>query len=165
MRQGRGGWFAHPALSTLIALVWLALQSTLDWPQPLVALLLGLAIPRLVAGFLGEGTRLRSAATAVRLVLVVLRDVVVANVEVAWIVINPWSKPQPAWLHVPLALEHPSAIGVLAAIITTTPGTVSCVVDETRREIVVHALDCRDPAAMVAQIKARYEAPLKEIIG
>ena len=32
-----------------------------------------------------------------------------------------------------------------------------------RRAILVHALDCSDPDAMVADIKARYEAPLKEI--
>jgi multisubunit Na+/H+ antiporter MnhE subunit len=31
---------------------------------------------------------------------------------------------------------------LLATIITTTPGTVSCIVDEERRLIWVHALDC-----------------------
>jgi multicomponent K+:H+ antiporter subunit E len=68
-------------------------------------------------------------------------------------------------VRVPLALDDEIAITLLAAIITTTPGTVSCVVDETRREIVVHALDCADPVAMAAQIKARYERPLQEIFG
>jgi multicomponent K+:H+ antiporter subunit E len=29
----------------------------------------------------------------------------------------------------------------------------------------VHALDCADPAALAAQIKARYERPLMEIFG
>ncbi|HEY9239885.1 MAG TPA: Na+/H+ antiporter subunit E, partial [Burkholderiaceae bacterium] len=73
--------------------------------------------------------------------------------------------PRPAWVRVPLVLDDPVAITLLATIITTTPGTVSCVVDEGRREIVVHALDCDDAAAMAAQIKQRYEAPLKEILG
>jgi multicomponent K+:H+ antiporter subunit E len=66
---------------------------------------------------------------------------------------------------VPLALTHPTAITLLAAVITTTPGTVSCVVDEERRQILVHALDCDDPAALAAQIRQRYEAPLMEIFG
>ena len=39
------------------------------------------------------------------------------------------------------------------------------VVDDDRRQILVHALDCSDPAAMVADMKQRYEAPLKEIFG
>jgi multicomponent K+:H+ antiporter subunit E len=68
-------------------------------------------------------------------------------------------------VRVPLALRQPGAITLLAAIITTTPGTVSCVVDDDAHEILVHALDCQDPAAMAAQIKARYEQPLLEIFG
>ncbi|MDP1535369.1 MAG: Na+/H+ antiporter subunit E, partial [Rubrivivax sp.] len=73
--------------------------------------------------------------------------------------------PQPAWVQVPLALRHPTAITLLATIITTTPGTVSCVVDDERHLILVHALDCDDPAALAAQIKQRYEEPLMEILG
>ena len=52
---------------------------------------------------------------------------------------------------------------LLATIITTTPGTVSCVVDDEAHEIWVHALDCGDPQEMAAQIKQRYEQPLLEI--
>ena len=54
-----------------------------------------------------------------RLLLVVLVDIVVANLAVAWIVLNPRSCPQPAWVHVPLALTHPTGITLLATIITT----------------------------------------------
>jgi len=39
------------------------------------------------------------------------------------------------------------------------------VVDEERGEIRVHALNCDDAAAMVADMKARYEAPLLRIFG
>jgi multicomponent K+:H+ antiporter subunit E len=55
------------------------------------------------------------------------------------------------------------AIAMLATIISTAPGTVSCIVDESRARIFVHALDCADPAALVSHIKQRYEHPLKEI--
>lgn len=157
------GWFAHPVLSLLIAAVWLLLQGSLDPVHWLFAALLGLAIPRLVAPFLGDGVRLHAAGTALRLFAAVLWDIVVANLNVAWIVLNPASNPRPAWVPVPLELEHPTATVLLATIITTTPGTVSCVIDERRRVIHVHALDCDDPAAMAVQIKARYERPLKEI--
>ena len=59
--------------------------------------------------------------------------------------------------------EIGTAIALLATIITTTPGTVSCTIDEERNEILVHALNCDDPAQMAADIKARYEAPLLAI--
>ncbi len=77
--------------------------------------------------------------------------------------LDPRSNPQPAWVDVPLDAEHPTAVTLLASIITMTPGTVSCVIDEQRRLILVHALDCSDAAEMAQQIKDRYERPLRRI--
>jgi multicomponent K+:H+ antiporter subunit E len=152
-------------VSLAVALCWLLLQGSLALPHLLAAVVIGAVVPRLAARLLGPPARLRSARAAARLAGVVLRDIVVANVTVAWIVLNPRSRPQPAWVRVPLALTHPDAVALLATIITTTPGTVSCMIDEARNEILVHALDGRDPAALVAEIRQRYEAPLKEMFG
>ena len=167
----RGGWWPHPVLSALLAAVWL-LQQSLALPQLMAAAVFAFAVPRLVRGFLWPShTRrpwralLRAVMVALRLVAIVLWDIVVSNLTVARLVLWPRSQPQPAWVRVPLVLDDEIAITLLAAIITTTPGTVSCAVDEIRREIVVHALACADPAALAAQIKARYERPLQEIFG
>ncbi len=159
----RGGWLPHPAISVLLALAWLLLQQSLALPQVLSALVLALVVPKMVDAFIGAATHVRSPATAVRFTMVVLWDIVVSNFTVARIVLNPWSKPRPAWVEVPLDAVHPTAITLLATVITTTPGTVSCVIDEDKRIILVHALDCDDAAAMAAQIKQRYEAPLRRI--
>lgn len=162
---GKHGWFAHPVISVLMAGTWLLLQQSLALPQLITAAVLALVVPRLLHGFLGAPTHPRAFATSVRLLLLVVWDIVVANLTVARIVLSPTSNPQPAWVPVPLDAESPTAITLLAAIITMTPGTVSCVVDDRRREILVHALDCQDVPALAADIKARYEAPLKEIFG
>lgn len=159
------GWLPHPVLSVLLAATWLLLQQSLAPGNLITAAVLGLVLPRLLHGFLGVSTPVRSWSAAWRLVFVVLYDIVMANLTVARIVLSPSSNPQPAWLTVPLDVEHPMARTLFAAIITMTPGTVSCVLDERRRFILVHALDCSDPAAMVADMKQRYEAPLKEIFG
>lgn len=159
------GWFAHPVLSVLLAVTWLLLQQSLAPGNLITAVVLGLLLPRLLHGFLGAPTQVRSWKVALRLLGVVFYDIVVANLAVARIVLSPGSRPQPAWLSVPLDVQHPTAISLFASIITMTPGTVSCIVDERRRIILVHALDCSDAAAMVADMKQRYEAPLKEILG
>jgi multicomponent K+:H+ antiporter subunit E len=158
-------WFAHPILSLLLAASWLLLQQSLAPGNLITAVVLGLVVPRLLHGFLAAPTKVRSWPAVFRLVWVVLVDIVLANIAVARIVLAPSSNPQPAWLTVPLDTQHPMAITLLATIITTTPGTVSCVVDEKRRRILVHALDCSDAPAMVADMKQRYEAPLMEIFG
>jgi multicomponent K+:H+ antiporter subunit E len=159
------GWFSHPVISVLMAASWLLLQHSVAVPQLITAAVLALVLPRLLHGFLGPPSRPQAFATSVRLVLLVVWDIVIANLTVARIVLSPWSRPQPAWVPVALDAQSPTAITLLAAIITMTPGTVSCVVDDQRHVILVHALDCNDPAALAADIKARYEAPLKEIFG
>ncbi len=159
------GWWPHPVLSALLALGWLLLQQSYGPAQLIVALLLGWAIPRLVHGFLGERLHVRRWRSAWRLLFIVIWDIVVSNIVVARIVLSPRSNPQPAWVPITLDVQHPTAITLLATIITTTPGTVSCIVDEERRLILVHALDCADPVAMASEIKQRYEVPLGEIFG
>lgn len=156
-------WFAHPALSVLLALVWLLLRQSVAPADLIAAAVLGLVVPRLAHGFLGPALVPRRAGLALRFVFVVLWDIVVSNIAVARLVLLPSARPQPAWVRVPLELRHPGAITLLATIITTTPGTVSCVVDEQAHEILVHALDCADPQAAAQQIKQRYETPLREI--
>ncbi|MDP3707319.1 MAG: Na+/H+ antiporter subunit E [Polaromonas sp.] len=160
MKKSR--WFGHPWLSVLLAVSWLLLQHTLAPVHLISAVLIGLVVPRLLHDFLPVAAPIRFVP-AVRLILVVLWDIVLSNFVVARLVLGPVSRPQPAWVTVPLALSHPTAISLLASIITTTPGTVSCTVDEQRRIILVHALDCSDPAQMAADIKARYERPLLAI--
>lgn len=161
----RPGVWPHPVLSIVLVLGWLMLQQSLAVAQILTALVLGWGLPKLVDGFLGERLEVRNWRTAVHLTLTVLWDIIVSNIAVARIVLSPKSNPQPAWVPIALDIRHPTAITLLATIITTTPGTVSCIVDEERRMILVHALDCDDVAEMAAQIKQRYEKPLGEILG
>lgn len=170
MSRTKRGWLPQPLLSLGLALAWLMLQHSVAPAQLLTAGVLGLGIPLLFRGLLAEGAvvrgprrRLQALGLALRLLLLVLWDIVLSNLTVARIVLNPAAKPQPAWVPVALDLEHPTAIVLLASIITTTPGTVSCVVDEQRRQILVHALDCADGPALAAQIKQRYELPLREV--
>jgi multicomponent K+:H+ antiporter subunit E len=157
------GWLPHPVLSLVLAVVWLLLQQSVAPAHLLGAAVLALLLPRLLHDFLGDAVRPRSPRAMLHLAGVVLWDIVMSNITVARIVLNPASEPQPAWVEVPLDARHPTAITLLAAIITMTPGTVSCVIDEQRHSILVHALDCADAAAMAAQIKQRYERPLRSI--
>lgn len=160
----RHGWLARPGLSILLALAWLALAHSLAPIHLLSAALLGLCVPRLVSSFLPPPVTVHWGP-ALRLTAVVLRDIVVANWVVARLVLGPMGRMHPLWLRVPLATDHPQVNALFATIITTTPGTVSCVVDEVEHCIWVHALDCSDEAAMVADMKLRYETPLMCVFG
>ncbi len=156
-------WVPYPVMSLLIGVTWLVLQGSLSPSNGLTALLLAWLLPLLLATFLGDAWPRRRATVMLRLLAVLLWDIVSANLTVAWLVLWPRADARPAWLVVPLRLRSPRAIALLASIISITPGTVSCTVDEERFEILVHALDCDDAPAMVEAIKSRYEMALMEI--
>ena len=162
-RTGWRGLLPHAVLSAALAAVWSLLQQSVAPAHLLSGAVLAVLVPLLASGFLGPAARPYTWVEAVRLSGIVLWDIVVSNVVVARIVLDPTSRPRPAWVRVPLHTRHPTAATLLAAIITTTPGTVSCVVDDERWEILVHALDLDDPQSLVEQIHTRYEAPLQRI--
>ncbi|MCX7691932.1 Na+/H+ antiporter subunit E [Tepidimonas taiwanensis] len=156
-------WFPHPVLSLMLGAAWIVLVHSTAPAHVLTALILAWALPRALAPFLGDASRLHWP-TAVRLLLTVLWDIVVANVTVARLTLGSMQRLRPAWLRVPLASAHPRVNALFASIITTTPGTVSAVIDEARGVIWVHALDAGDdPAAMIREMKSRYESPLLRI--
>ena len=163
-RPAAARWLGHPVLSLLLGASWLALSHSLAPVHLLSALLIALVVPRLLHPFLGDAAHVRWGAL-LRLVGVVVWDIVMSNITVAKLVLGPQDRMHPAWLAVPLATDHPRVNALFASIITTTPGTVSCVVDLQRREIWVHALNCDDAQAMVDDMKSRYEAPLIHIFG
>jgi multicomponent K+:H+ antiporter subunit E len=157
-------WWPHPVVSALVGGSWLLLSQSLAPVHWLSAIALGFVIPRLVQPFLLRIGTVRWWP-ALRLTGVVLKDIVVSNVVVARWVLGPMDRLQPAWLEVPLACDHPYVNGLFAAIITTTPGTVTCVIDESRQRLLVHSLNCDDPAGSVQDMKNRYEAALMEVFA
>ena len=163
-RNAHVAWLSHPVLSLLLGVSWLALSHSLAPEHLLSALLMALIIPRLLHPFLGRAAKLHWGV-ALSLILVVLKDIVMSNITVARLVLGPMKAMSPAWVPVPLATDHPMVNALFASIITTTPGTVSCVVSETRREILVHALNCDDAQAMIDDMKSRYEMPLMKVFG
>lgn len=152
-----------PPLSVALLLVWLLLNGTLAPGQVLLGALLALALPRLTVRLRPERVRLRRPLRAARLLVVVLVDIVLANIEVARRILGPESVLQPRFVWLPLDIRDPYGIAALAGIITLTPGTVSSDLSADRRYLLVHAFNCDDPAALAASIKQRYERPLMEI--
>lgn len=161
MKQLR--WLPHPVSSLALWIIWLMFNNTIAPAHILLGAILGIAIPWMTRAFWPEQLRLSHPLVALRLFFVVLYDIGVANVAVARLILGPVSALRPAFVELPLQLQSPYAISTLASIITLTPGTVSASLSEDRRTLLVHALDMADRDALIAEIRQRYEVPLKEI--
>ena len=154
----------HPFMSVLIVLVWMALVNRFAWGSLVFAAMLAVAVPLFTAPYWPGKPRVRRPLKLVAYTALVIWDIIRANVDVAKIVLFTSSSDlRPAWVVVPLDLESAEGITVLAATITLTPGTVTADVSGNGNALLVHCLHAPDPAAIVADIKSRYESRLKEI--
>lgn len=157
----------HPLLSLLLLAAWLCLNNTLAPGQVLLGSALAVAIPVFTRRFWPEPRLIHRPGRLVTYAAMLLYDIVVANLQVAALILGPRSRLAPAYVSVPLELRNDFAVTVLASTVTLTPGTIS--VDVVRdgsggRVLVVHALRCLDPAELVRSIKDRYERRLMEIL-
>ncbi|MFG1280048.1 Na+/H+ antiporter subunit E [Xanthobacter autotrophicus] len=154
----------HPLLTVLVTLVFVFLMNEVTPGVVVLGLILGFAIPLLTAPFWPGRPRLKAPLTVAEFMLVVLWDIIVSNIEVAKLILfRRGDSLRTRYVTVPLDLEAPEAIALLAGTITMTPGTVSADLSADGKALLVHCLDTGDPAATVAAIKARYERRLKRI--
>ncbi|WP_316149707.1 Na+/H+ antiporter subunit E [Cupriavidus sp. BIC8F] len=154
----------HPWLSLILMIMWLLLTNSLAPGHWLLGALLGWAIGRLADRWLVLGAfRLSRPDLILRLSIHVLFDIVKANVEVAIMVLGPTTRLRPAFIVVPLDVEHELATTALISIVSLSPGTLCAELSDDRRALLVHVLDLEEEAALVELIKSRYETPLKEI--
>ncbi len=158
----------QPITATLIVGLWLALTPAPGWGSVALAIGLGVGLPLLTARFWPHPPQLRRPMVAVWLTFRVLLDIFLANLTVARQVLGPLKRLSPAFVDVPLDLDDAFVATLLGGIVSLTPGTVTVDIemDDGRPvKLLVHGIDVPDGAALVAEIKLRYEAPLKEIFG
>lgn len=86
-------------------------------------------------------------------VVVFLKEIVVANVDVAFRVLAPHMPLEPQVILVPLRVETSLGITTIANSITITPGTVTLDHDPDENALYVHVIDGRDPASIVEPIR------------
>lgn len=154
----------HPLLSACLVAIWLLLVNQLSFGHLLLGILLGLALPLYTARFWPDHVQIRNPGILLRFILVVLYDILVANIAVARLILGRQERLEPAFLIMPLRLETDVAISVLANTISLTPGTVSTYLSADRRCLIIHSLHTTDPEDVLETIRKRYETPLKEIL-
>lgn len=153
----------HPILSVVLWFSWLLLNNSFDPGHMLLGLVLALFIPWFTSRFWQEKVCLKNPLTLLKFFVVVMWDILIANVTVAKLILGKNEKLQPAFFYIDLDVTHPLAISILANTISLTPGTVSCDLTADRKRLFIHALHAEDIDQIIADIKHRYEAPLKEV--
>ena len=154
----------HPFLTLILAIVWMLLQNEISAGMAVFGIILGIIIPWGTSIWWPDTPKGFRLSKMITYSFMVIWDILVANVQVAWIVLTvPNAKLKPAWIVIPLELREPEAITVLAGTITLTPGTVSADLSDQGHSLLVHVLHTDDPDAVRDEITTRYQRRLLEI--
>ena len=172
--QARFRWLPTPFRSLFLFMVWLLLNNSVSVGHLVLATIFAIFIPLLSFSLREPQPLILRPGLALKQLLIVLYDIIVANLQVALLILGPSKNLRPAFIKVPIDLTHDMPITILASSVSLTPGTVSAEVypiaeslpedeEPTQRYLLIHVLDLKDEEALIKQIKQRYEAPLKEI--
>jgi len=151
-----------PVMGVLLAVLWLFVRGVALDPMAilgefLIGLALGLPIAFALRRFYTEQTALarnvRALPYSTLYVAVFLKELLTANVDVAYRVLAPGLKIDPDVVVVPLRVQTDAAITTIANSITLTPGTLTMDYDEETNALYVHGITGRNRQAVLDPIR------------
>jgi multicomponent Na+:H+ antiporter subunit E len=101
----------------------------------------------------------------IRYILFIIKELFVSSFRVAYDVLTPMHRMNPAIIAIPLDAKTDREIVTLATLITFTPGTLSLAISEDRKTLYVHEMYVpnNDIAASRKKIKEGFEKRLLEL--
>jgi multicomponent Na+:H+ antiporter subunit E len=154
-------------LNILLALAWAALSGQLTPPNLLGGFLLGYILLWFSRRALGCTSYVTKVPKVASFLVYFLVELVTANLRVAYEVLTPRQRMQPAIVAIPLDLRRDFEITLLANLITLTPGTLSLDVSSDKRVLYVHSMYVKDKdvEAFRREIKNGFERRVKELFA
>lgn len=144
--------FAHIAITLILPRVWTVFGNGIDM---LISFVLGI----LLVSFWDFSYLRRIFWMAIYAVYLVWQ-IVIANFQLAWIILHPKPELNPGIIAVPLRVRTGLEITTLASSISLTPGTLSIDLGENdagERVLYVHTLVMEEPATFCANIQNGFE--------
>ncbi|WP_181693475.1 Na+/H+ antiporter subunit E [Natronomonas sp. LN261] len=147
----------------LFAILWVfirgaSITATSLLANFLVGVAVGLPVAYVFRRLYGEEIRLNQSLLValpytVLYILAFFKQVLVANVDVAYRVLVPGATLEPQVILVPLRVESELGVTTIANSITITPGTVTIDYEPDENALYVHAIDGREPEALVEPVR------------
>ncbi|KMK77200.1 Na+/H+ antiporter subunit E [Alkalihalobacillus pseudalcaliphilus] len=150
-------------MTIVITVTWMLFQNSFT----IVDLGLGYAVSIGIVFFFislkGERFYLGRVWAAFVFIAVFLRELVVANLHVAKIVISPKIDIEPGIIAIPTKLQSETEKTLLAASLTLTPGSLSMEFSEDGKTLFVHFLEAGDREERIRFILDTFEKRILEV--
>jgi len=149
-------------LNLLLAFSWCALFDTFDLAHLTGGFVVSFAALSVSSPMFGQTTYFWRGLRMTQLGVYFLWELAASSLQVAWDVITPVHRSHPAIIAVPLDIEDPTQITVLANLISLTPGSLSLDVSPDRSTLYVHDMFVDDPEVTRQRIKTGFERRVQE---
>lgn len=118
-----------------------------------------------LASFLYNRSYFRKVPLAIGLAFFFIKELLVANIKVAYDILTPHYYMRPTVIALPLSVRSKLEITMLANMITLTPGTLSIDVSADRKVLYVHALYVKnnDVELLKRHIKHGFERRIMKL--
>lgn len=150
-------------LNLLLALSWTFLSGRLDIYNFVEGLILGFIILFLIRSIFGYEKYFFKFFKSIKFFFYVMKEIVVANLQVAYNVVTPGHRLRPGVVGIPLDAKTNLEITLLANIITLTPGTLSLDVSKNREILYVHTMYMKNADDFRREMKNGIEKKLLEV--
>ena len=150
-------------LNFMLAFVWMFLSSNFTAAGFLVGFVLGMILLIIMRRFFTTRLYIGRVWSIIKLCLLFLKELILANIQVLKVVLKPKLDMQPAFFAYPTVLKQDWEITLLSSLITLTPGTVVVHVSDDAKTLYVHAIDIGDVDEAVASIRDSFEKAILEV--
>lgn len=152
-------------LNIILALVWMVITGSFEPANLLWGFAIAYLILWLLRGKVGdESSYFKKVVQAMSFTLFFVKELVVANLRVAYDVLTVRHHMKPGVVAIPLDVETDLEITLLANLITLTPGTLSLDVSHDRKVLYVHGMYVEDIREFRRSIKEGFERRVMELL-
>ena len=150
-------------LNVIVAFVWMFLVQNFSGQGFIVGYVLGLVALIGMRRFFKVRLYVHRVWAAVKLCVLFIKELILANIAVLKVVLKPKLDMQPAFFAYPTTLTEDWEIVLLSSLITLTPGTVVIHVSDDAKTLYIHAIDCTDVDEVIASIRDSFEKAILEV--
>ncbi|TCD48844.1 Na+/H+ antiporter subunit E [Chlorobium sp. N1] len=151
-------------INLLLAISWMLLVGEVSASTFSAGLVIGYALLWLSRSAWKESRYFRKLPKVLGFFLYFLKELLIANLKVAFDIVTPKNYMKPGIIAVPLDVKSDIEITLFANLVTLTPGTLSLDVSEDRSTLYVHALYVEDAGRFRSALKEGLEKRLLEVM-
>lgn len=151
-------------MNILLTIVWAALTGKFDFGNFIFGFILSYAVLWVITRGSNRAQYFSRVPKVIGFVAFFIKELIKANVQVAYDVVTPQNYMKPSIIGIPLDANTELEITLLANFITLTPGTLSMDVSYDNKTLYVHAMYVENKDAFIESVKDGFERRLLEIL-